>query len=148
MTEKFTERTAGIWLPLVFYAVGGVYMLAFWGVFSLSDLHLAIFGVVSIIIAVALYMLSRWGFWVGLFTFPLFLAEFVYALVASVGFVGWYPNIPTGVLHGSMIVYLVFLVFSLILLIDKRSTLKTDRVLDRLHGPVSPASPKTEEKKT
>lgn len=148
MTEKFTERTAGIWLPLVFYAVGGVYMLAFWGVFSLSDLHLAIFGVVSIIIAVALYMLSRWGFWVGLFTFPLFLAEFVYALAASVGFVGWYPNIPTGVLHGSMIVYLVFLVFSLILLIDKRSTLKTDKVLDRLHGPVSPPSPKTEKSKT
>ena len=147
MTEKFAERTAGIWLPLVFYAVGGVYMLAFWGAFSLSDLPLAIFGVVSIITAVSLYTLSRWGFWLGLFTFPLFLTEFVYSLVGSVGFVGLYPNIPTGVLHASMIIYLIFLVFSLILLIDKRSTLKTDRFLDRLHGPVSSA-PKAEESKS
>lgn len=140
MTEKFADRTAGIWVPLAFYVIGGVYMLAFWGVFSLSDLHLAIFGVVSLVIAIALFMLSRWGFWLGLFTFPLFVTEFVLALVASVGFVGWYPNLQTGALQTSMIVYLIFLVFSLILLIDKRNTLKTDRVLDRLHGPVAPAA--------
>ena len=76
MTEKFTERTAGIWLPLVFYIVGGVYMLAFWGVFDRTAFHLTVFGVVSIIIAVALFSTSRWAFLLGLFTFPLFFTEF------------------------------------------------------------------------
>jgi hypothetical protein len=94
-----------------------------------------------------LYALSRWAFWLGLFTFPLFFAEFGYALASSVDFVGWYPNIPTTAFHASVIVYMIFLVFSLILLIDKRNTLKTDRILDRLRIPV-PATPKAKEKKS
>jgi hypothetical protein len=147
LTEKFAERTAGIWVPLVFYAVGGIYMLAFWSVFSINAYHLVILGAASILIAVALYALSRWAFWLGLFTFPLFLTEFGYALASSVDFVGWYPNIPTTAFHASMIVYMIFLVFSLILLIDKRNTLKTDRILDRLHIPV-PTTPKAKENKS
>jgi hypothetical protein len=36
-----------------------------------------------------------------------------------------------------MIIYLVFLTISLILLIDKRNTLKSDRILDRLNRPAA-----------
>ena len=132
MTEKFAEHTAGIWVPLVFYAAGGAYMLAFWGIFDRTAYHLTLLGIVSIILAVALYSLSRWAFWLGLFTFPIFFFEFLYAVMASVNFVGWNPNIPTAVFHASIIIYLVFLSLSLILLIDKRNTLKSDRILDRL----------------
>jgi hypothetical protein len=139
MTEKFMERTAGIWLPLVFYAVGAAYMFAFWGIFDRMAYHLTVLGAVSIVVALALYLLSRWAFLIGLFTFPLFFAEFVYALSASVGFAGWNPNVPTALLNASFVVYLIFLTFSLILLIDKRNTLKSDRVLDRLRGPVRSA---------
>lgn len=137
MTEKFTERTAGIWLPLVFYIVGGVYMLAFWGVFDRTAFHLTVFGVVSIIIAVALFSTSRWAFLLGLFTFPLFFTEFLYALLWSVNLVGWNPNLQTAAFQASMIVYLIFLTLSLILLIDKRNTLKSDRILDRLNRPAA-----------
>jgi hypothetical protein len=146
LTDKFTERTAGIWLPLVFYIAGGVYMLGFWAVFSRSAYHLVTLGVVSIIIAVALYSMSRWAFWLGLFTFPLFFAEFLYALLGSVNFAGWDPNPQTATFQASLVVYLVFLTLSLILLIDKRDTLRGDRFLDRLNRPV--AAPESSTKST
>lgn len=144
MTESFTERTAGIWVPLVFYAAGGVYMLAFWGLFDRTAYHLLVLGGVSIIIAVALYFLSRWAYWLGLFTFPLLFALFAYALIFSVTVVGWDPDIPNAILNTSMVVYLVFLTLSLLLLIDRRNTFKGDRILDMFHKPL--AAPSTEKK--
>jgi hypothetical protein len=144
LTEKFTERTAGIWLPLVFYVAGGVYMLGFWGILSRSAYHLVLLGALSIIIAVALYSMSRWAFWLGLFTFPLLFAEFLYALLVSVNFAGWDPDPQTATFHASLIIYLLFLTLSLILLIDKRNTLKGDRILDHLNRPV--ATPKSSTK--
>lgn len=141
MTEKFTERTAGIWFPLGFYAAGGVYMLAFWVLFDRAAFHLAALGFVSIIIAVALYRVSRWAFWIGLFTFPLYLAVFLLATLASVNLAGWYPDILTGVFNASLIAYLVFLCLSFIMLLDKRNTLKSDRVMDRLKRPAAAAEP-------
>lgn len=144
MTERFAERTAGIWFPLAFYAVGGVYMLAFWAIFDRAAYHLTVLGIISIIIAVALYSVSGWAFWLGLFTFPLYFAEFLYATLASVNLVGWYPDIQTAAFNASLIVYLVFLCLSLILLIDRRNALRTDRILDRLKRHVS--SPETTSK--
>ena len=142
MTEKFAERTAGIWFPLGFYAAGGVYMLAFWAVIDRTAYHLAALGVVSLLIAAELYFISKWAFWAGLFTFPLFFAEFVLAAIASVNLAGWYPDILTGLFNASLIVYLIFLTLSLIMLIDKRNTLKNDRILDRLSGASKSLEPK------
>ncbi len=123
-------------------------MLAFWAMFSLSAYHLLALGVVSLVIAAALFSLSRWAYWLGLFTFPLLAAEFVYALMFSVNLVGWYPNPTVAVFNASMVVYLVFLCFSFLLLIDRRNTLKSDRILDRLRGltsapATSPETPQT-----
>lgn len=141
MTEKLTERTAGIWLPLVVYVVGGAYMLAFWGIFDRTAFQLIALGGISIITAVALYATSRWAFWLGLFTFPLFLVEFFYALLSTVNLVGWNPNPQTGAFQVSVVIYLMFLSLSLILLIDKRNTLKSDRILDLLKKPASTENP-------
>jgi hypothetical protein len=146
LAEDFTERTAGIWVPLVFYAVGGAYMLAFWGMFDRTAYHLLVLGGLSIIIAVALYLLSKWAYWLGLFTFPLLLTVVAVALLGSVNLVGWYPDLPTGVFHASMITYLVFLVFAFVLLIDKRNTLKNDRILDMLGRPLSASANQPESK--
>jgi len=140
LAEKFTERTAGIWVPLMFYAVGGAYMLAFWGLFERAAYHLLILGGISIIIAIALYFLSRWAYWLGIFTFPLLFALFAYALTFSVNVVGWDPNIPNAALNVSMVIYLIFLTLSFLLLIDKRNTLKSDRILDILHRPLAAPS--------
>ena len=137
MTEQFSERTAGIWFPLVFYAAGGAYLLAFWGLFARTAYHLVVLGALSVAIAVALYLTSRWAFWLGLFTFPLFFVEFLYALLGSVNLVGWNPNPQTIAFHASMIVYLLFLSVSMIMLLDKRNTLRGDRILDRLNRPVA-----------
>lgn len=84
MTETFTERTAGIWVPLVFYVLGGIYMLSVWGLYDRAAYHLTVLGVLSILVAVALYMVSRWGSIIGLLTFPLFFLEFLLALNTSV----------------------------------------------------------------
>lgn len=122
-------------------------MLAFWGMFDRAAYHLIVLGGLSIVIAVALYLLSRWAYWLGLFTFPLLLTVFVFALVASVNLVGWYPDLPSGLFHASMIAYVVFLFFAFILLIDKRNTLKNDRILDMLGRPLSASAnqPETSE---
>jgi hypothetical protein len=144
LTEEFAERTAGIWVPFVFYAVGGVYMLAFWGLFNRTAYHLLVLGGLSIIIAVAVYSLSRWAYWLGIFTFPLLFALFAYALTFSVNVVGWYSTIPNTLLNVSMILYLVFLTLSFLLLIDRRNTLKNDRILDMLRTPL--AAPSAEKK--
>ena len=135
-------------MPVVFYAAGGVYMLALWAMFSPSAYHLLALGAVSIVVAAALYLMSRWAYWLGLFTFPLLAAEFVYALTFSVDVVGWYPNPVVAVFNASMVVYLFFLCFSFLLLIDRRNTLKSDRFLDKLRGLLfAPASnPETPQK--
>jgi len=146
LSETFAERTAGIWFPLVFYAVGGVYLLAFWALYGLTAYHLLVLGIASIVIAAALYSLSKWAYWLGLFTFPLLLVEFIFALNFSVSVVGWYPNIPTAIFNASMVAYLVFLCFSFLFLVDKRNTLKTDRVMDKIR-PSAPAPEKSAESK-
>lgn len=147
MAEKFSERTAGIWIPLVIYAVGGVYSLGFWGAFDRTAYHLVILGVLSLAVAFALYSLSRWGYWLGLFAFPLLLANFAFALGFSVNLAGWNPDNTTAVFNGSLVAYLALLVFSLVFLIDRRNALKSDRVLDKL-GKVFSAPTKTQESKS
>jgi len=140
LTESFTERTAGIWIPTVFYAVGGVFILAFWALFSLSAYHLLALGIASLVVAALLFTLSKWAYWLGLFTFPLLLAEFAYALLFSVNLAGWDPNTLVALFNGSLVAYLVLLCFSFLLLVDRRNVLKSDRLMDRLHGPASSAT--------
>jgi len=138
LEDKLTERTAGIWFPLLFYFIGGAYMLAFWAVFDRAAIHLLLLGVASILISVALYALSRWAYWLGLFTFPLLFFQFLYALISSVNLAGWSPDIPRAAFHASLILYLAFLSMSMLLLIDRRSTLRTDKVLDRVGSVFTP----------
>jgi len=119
-------------------------MLTFWALFDRAAYHLLVLGGISIVIAAALYFLSKWAYWLGIFSFPLMFALFAWALIFSVNVVGWYPNIPNAILNGSMVVYLVFLSLSLLLLIDRRNALKSDRILDMLHKPF--ATPPSETK--
>ena len=138
MTESFTERTAGIWVPMVFYAAGGIYILAFWAVFSLSAFHLLALGIASILVAILLYSLSKWAYWIGLFTFPLLIVEFLYALTFSVNIAGWAPNPLVAVFNGSMVAYLLLLCLSFLLLLDRRNTLRSDTFMDKLGASISP----------
>ena len=131
---------------MVFYAVGGIYLLAFWALYSLTAYHLLALGVASLVISIALYSLSKWAYWLGLFTFPFLLLELVYALAFSVSVVGWYPNISIGLFNASMVAYIIFLVFSFLFLVDKRNTLKSDRVLDKFR-PAAPTVQKSTERK-
>jgi hypothetical protein len=132
--EVVNDRSAGIWTALVIYALGGAYMLGFWALDRVAY-HLALLGITSLIIAAALFKLSRWAYWFGLFTFPLCLVEVAYALWTSVNFVGWNPNTETLVFHASMVVNLVLLCLGFLLLIDRRSVLKSDRILDLFAKP-------------
>ena len=148
MTESFAERTAGIWIPTVFYAVGGVYILAFWGIFSPSAYHLLALGVASLLIAVLLFVLSKWAYWIGLFTFPLLLVEFALALTFSVNVVGWDPNSSVALFNCTMVAYLVLLCLSFLLLVDRRNVLKGDRFMDRLRVTKTTGGSETAEKKS
>jgi len=133
VSNSFNERSAGVWFALVFYLIGGIYMLAFWGIFDPGAYLLAVLGAISLVIGVALFMLSRWAFWIGVFTFPLYLVEFIYSVVSSVNLVGWFPDTLTGLFQSSMIVYVIFLCFSFVLLLDRRNSLKNDRIIESLN---------------
>ena len=133
------ERSAGVWVALVIYLFGGAYMLAFWAL-DQTAYYLVLFGIVSLLIGIALFRVSRWAWWLGLFSFPIYFVEVAYALLTSVNFVGWYPDLPTGAFHASMIVYLVFLCLGFLLLIDRRNVLRSDNVLDFLSKPLSSKS--------
>ncbi|MGA3297917.1 MAG: hypothetical protein ABSD41_10765 [Candidatus Bathyarchaeia archaeon] len=132
MSEAVGERSAGIWVALVIYVLGGGYLLGFWSLLDRAAYHLAILGIVSVVIAISLLRLSRWAYWLGLFTFPLCLVDVAYALLTSVNFVGWNPNTQTLAFNASMVIYLVFLCFGFLLLIDRRSVLRSDAILDIL----------------
>jgi signal transduction histidine kinase len=147
LTESFTERTAGIWIPTVFYAVSGICILAFWAVFSLSAYHLLALGIASVLIAALLFNLSKWAYWIGLLTFPLLVIEFLYALMFSVNIAGWTPNAPVAAFNASMLVYLVLLCFSFILLLDRRNTLKSDKFMDKLGSAVPPRQKEDEKER-
>ena len=133
------ERSAGVWVALVIYLLGGAYMLAFWAL-DQTAYYLVLFGIVSLLTGIALFRVSRWAWWLGLFSFPIYFVEVAYALLTSVNFVGWYPDLPTGAFHASMIVYLVFLCLGFLLLIDRRNVLRSDNVLDFLSKPLSSKS--------
>ena len=130
------ERSAGIWVALVIYLLEGGYMLAFWAL-DQAAYYLVLFGIVSLLTAVALFRISRWGWWLGLFSFPVYFVEVAYALLTSVNFVGWYPDLATGAFHASLVVYLVFLCLGFLLLIDRRNVLRSDNILDFLSKPLS-----------
>jgi hypothetical protein len=132
LSEVVGERSAGIWVSLVIYALGGGYLLGFWSLLDKAAYHLLLLGVGSVVIAIALLRLSRWAYWLGLFTFPLCLADVTYALLTSVNLVGWNPNTQTLAFNASMVVYVVFLCFGFLLLIDRRSVLRSDAILDSL----------------
>ena len=137
--EGSSERSAGVWVALAIYLLGGAYLLTFW-VLDQTAYFLVLSGIVSLLIGVALFRVSRWAWWLGLFSFPIFFVEVAYALLSSVNFVGLYPNLPTGAFHASMIVYLVFLCLAFLLLIDRRSVLRSDDILDFVSKPLSSKS--------
>ena len=91
-SQVSNERSAGVWVALVVYLFGGVYLLAFWA-FDQTAYYLVLFGIVSLLTGVALFRVSRWAWWLGLFSFPIYFVEVAYALLTSVNFVGWYPDI-------------------------------------------------------
>jgi len=133
LSEAVGERSAGVWVALVIYALEGVYLLGFWSMLDRAAYHLALLGVVSVVIAIALFRLSRWAYWLGLFTFLVCFVDVAFALVTSVNFVGWNPNTQTLAFNASMVIYLLFLCFGFLLLIDRRSILRSDAILDTLN---------------
>jgi hypothetical protein len=145
LSESLNERSAGIWVALVTYVISGVYMLGFWAVLSQSAYYLLVLGIISLLIAVALFRTSRWAWWLGLFSFPIFFVDVVYALLASVSFTGWNPDLTTGLFQASMIIYLVLMGLGFLLLVDRRNVLRSDRILDLLNKPFSSKSTLTDE---
>jgi uncharacterized membrane protein (DUF2068 family) len=125
---------------MVIYSLGGVFLLGFWTL-DRAAYHLAIFGITSLIIGIALFRLSRWAYWLGLFSFPLCFIDVAYALQTSVNFVGWNPNLQTLAFNSLMVAYLVVLCFGFLLLIDRRGVLRSDVALDLLRKSVTVKGP-------
>ena len=55
MSEAINDRSVGVWIALVIYALGGVYMLGFWILFDHAAYTLALLGAASLLISVTLF---------------------------------------------------------------------------------------------
>ena len=120
------ERThaTGLIVASAIFFVLGAYGLAFSALYETALIPLIALSVVSLATGVGVLLGRRFGLWLTLLLFPLGIVETIVTLLYSVTLSGWYSNNMAGAFNISLILYVVGLVISLLLVIDKRGQLK------------------------
>lgn len=124
-SSKSVSRPIGLSFSAFFYAASGLYYLIYPFVVQDTTLYqLYAIGALSIIGAVGVRSLTRWGLWIGLALFPLQIVAPAYALMAALNV----PGVTTSAVALSYIVSLAILMFfaslTFLLVLDKRRTFK------------------------
>ena len=119
------SRPIGLSFSAFFYVASGLYYLIYPFVVQDTTLYqLFVIGALSIIGAVGIRMLTRWGLWIGLALFPLQIVAPAYALMAALNV----PGVTTSAAALAYIVSLAILMFfaslTFLLVLDKRRTFK------------------------
>lgn len=122
------ERTHAVGLLVasgIFIALG-VYGLVFSALYDPGLVPLVALSLVSIAAGLGALFGRRFALWLALLLFPVGIVEALATLQYSVIISGWYSsvNYSTTVFNVSLIMYMVGLILSLLLVVDKRSELK------------------------
>jgi len=120
------ERThaTGLLVASAIFFVLGAYGLVFSALYDTGLIPLIALSVTSLVTGGGVFLGRRFGLWLALFLFPLGIVEGIATLLYSVTRSGWYTNNMIAAFNASLILYVVGLVISFLLVIDKRSQLK------------------------
>lgn len=127
MAEKASsERTqaTGLLVASAIFIALGAYGLVFSALYDLGLIPLIALSLASIAAGLGAYFARRFALWLALLLFPLGLVEALSTLSYSVTVSGWYTNNAVVAFNASLILYILGLVVSLLLVVDKRSRLK------------------------
>ena len=118
-----THATGLVVASAIFILLGG-YGLAFSALYEQPLVPLIVLSFASVATGLGLLFERRFALWLSLLIFPLGIVQALATLLYSVEMSGWDPSDTVAAFNASLILYIVGLVVSLVLVIDKRSQLK------------------------
>ncbi len=117
-------RAPGLLVASAIFLVLGAYGLVFSFLYDLTLMPLIALSVVALLAGVGVLLGRRFGLWISLLLFPLATVMAISTLFYSMTVSGWLTSDIVTVFQVSLILYVVGLVVSLLLVIDRRSRLK------------------------
>ncbi len=127
MSEKTSfERThaTGLLVASGIFILLGAYGLVFSALYDLGLIPLIALSLASIAAGLGAFFGRRFALWLAVLLFPPGAVETLSTLSYSVTVSGWYTNSAVAIFNASLILYIVGLVISLLLVLDRRSQLK------------------------
>ena len=114
-------RPVGVAFASLFYSAAGVYYVAIpIAIQDLSQLHLFLLGVFSLVAGYGLFRMARLGLWLGMFLFPLHIVTPLLALFATLSNPGVLQQPLAIAFVASLILLGFFDSLAFLVLLDKR----------------------------
>lgn len=124
-SSKTVSRSIGLSFSAFFYAASGLYYLIYpFVVQDTSMWFLYLLGAGSIVGAIGIIRMTRWGLWFGLGLFPFQVAATAYALMAAFNIPGVTTTTSALIFIVSLAILLFFACLTFLLVLDKRRTFK------------------------
>lgn len=119
--EASSFRPVGLTIASFFYALSGVYYLAFPIVAQDTGAwHLYAIGAASLLGAYGVFTMTRWGLWLGLLLFPLQIVAPTFTLLTVLSYPGVWQQPIAIAFVGSLFVLMFFASLTFLLVLDKR----------------------------
>ncbi len=114
-------RPVGLSISSFFYALSGIYYLAF-PIVAQDTLayHLYAIGAASLLGSLGVFMMTRWGLWLGLLLFPLQIVAPASTLLTVVSYPGLWQQPIAIAFVASLFVLMFFASLTFLLVLDKR----------------------------
>jgi len=124
-TASGVVRPVGLSFASFFYVASGIYYLIYPFVIQDTSLyHLYAVGAISIVGAVGVRMVARWGLWIGLGLFPLQIVAPAFALMTVLQPPGVSSSASAWAYIGSLAILMFSASLAFLLILDKRRTFK------------------------
>src|SRR2546425_3199220 len=119
--EAASFRPFGLSIASFFYALSGIYYLAFPIVAQDTGAwHLYVIGAVSLLGSFGVFRMTRWGLWLGLLLFPLQIVAPSSTLLTVISYPGIWQQPIAIAFVASLFVLMFFASLTFLLVLDKR----------------------------
>ncbi len=119
--EASSFRPVGLSIASFFYALSGIYYLAFPIVAQDTGAwHLYVIGGASLLGAYGVFTTTRWGLWLGLLLFPLQIVAPAFTLLTVLSYPGVWQQPIAIAFVASLFVLMFFASLTFLLVLDKR----------------------------
>jgi hypothetical protein len=121
VAEASSFRPVGLTIASFFYALSGIYYLAFPIVAQDTGAwHLYAIGATSLLGAYGVFTMTRWGLWLGLLLFPLQMVAPASTLLTVLSYPGVWQQPIAIAFVASLFVLMFFASLTFLLVLDKR----------------------------